>query len=297
MRYHVNTQIYYNTFKDIMQNYYEAHKDKTFALFLSAGYDSRSILYMCKQLDIPIRCYTFTLMDRVSTDCRVAVSEAQICGYDYSVVYIPVDENTIISNLEMLARKYGCRLKTEFECVLPLYYLHRAVREDIIFVGTDADNYFACGSKYGFHYRKFGDYGLTKYKEDKPKNSDTRYSHQEVFADAEFRQRMLLCDEFNQIEFDPYNTKQMYNIFEGTNWIEVNKPVRKLPIYEAFEQEFLREPPYRTSYQCGDSGIRELCSDVLLNSKYNTRGYKSAIGCYNEIVRGVVNDRVVPKLF
>lgn len=291
------TQVYYDTFKCIMQDYYNTYKSKEFALFLSAGYDSRSILYMCKRLNIPLHCYTFTLADRISTDCRVAVSESNFCGYDCTVVSIPTEDNVIVSDIELLAVKYGCKLKTEFECVLPLYYLHQAVSEPIIFVGTDADNYFACGSKYGFRYRKFGDLGLTKYKEDKPKNNDIKYCHQEIFADAEFKQRMLLCEEFNQLELDPYNTKQMYDIFEGTTWTEVNKPVHKLPIYEAFKSEFLREPAYRTSYQCGDSGVRELCSAVLLRSKYNTRNYMSVVGCYNEIVRRLVNDNASSALF
>lgn len=289
----MNWEDYYTSFQVVMCDYrarYITRESPKFALFLSAGYDSRSILYMCHRLEIPVHCYTFTLDDRISTDCRVAVAESERLGYECTVVKIPTDADTLIPVIETLAKKYGCRLKTEFECVLPLYYLHQAVTEKVILVGTDSDNYFACGSKYGLHYRKFGDEGLNRYKLDKPKNIDETYYYQEVFADAEFKQRMMLANEFGQIELDPYNTKIMYETFRDTTWDEVNKPIHKLPLYEAFTDEFEHEPPYRTSYQCGDSGVRELCADVLLNSKYNpNHKYKSVIGCYNEIVRRNVN--------
>lgn len=293
----MDATLYYSTFKEILLEYANTYSLKPFALFLSAGYDSRSILYMCKILDVPLHCYTFTLSDRMSTDARVALSEAHKCGYECSVVKIPIDNDVIITDLKLLAEVYDCKLKTEFECTLPLYYLHSAVEEKIILVGTDADNYFACGSKYGLHYRKFGELGLSKYKEDKPKNTDVRYKHQEIFADAEFKQRMLLCEKFNQIELDPYNTRKMYNIFVDTTWDELNKPKYKWPIYESFQYWFSNEPPYRTSYQCGDSGIRELCASVLLNSEFNVKNYKSVVGCYNELVRRVFDDRNRPKLF
>lgn len=279
-----------------MRRYQESYSGQKFALLLSGGYDSRSILYICEQLKIDLHCYTYTLSDRLSTDANLALSEAKKSGYDCTLVTIPRDANELLEKMILLAYKYKCTKKTEFECVLPLLYLHDAIDEKVILVGTDSDNYFACGSKYGLHYRQYGDLGLMRYKQDKPKNNDSRYDYQEIFADAEFDQRMMLCEEYGQIELDPYNTKQMYDVFDNTTWNQVNKPKNKFPIYETFKNRFDEAPAYRMSYQCGDSGIREFCAEVLLDSKYNTKRFKSVVGCYNELVKQYGGDVVVRKL-
>lgn len=269
---------FYDSFCDVLKSFYEIHSNKRIAIPLSGGYDSRFVLYTCLDLNIPIDCcYTFCVDNLISTDARTAELVCEKEGVPFRVVNIPIDQNTILETMIILANKYHCRKKTEFECVLPLYYLYQTVKEDILIVGTDSDNYFALGSKYGLHYKNLDD-GLTKFKND-------------LFGDpndGQIQQKALLDKEYKKYMFDPFNTTQIYNVFENTKWDDLNKPYKKGPLYVKFKDKYDEIKPYRSSYQCGDSGIRELCEKTLMNSKYNT-GYKSVVGCYNEIVREVNN--------
>ena len=264
-----------------MQNYYESNKEKTFSVLLSGGYDSRFVLYLCKDLNIPIsRCYTFSLDNKLSTDATLAKAVCKRENVDLNIVDIPTDSQTLISIMEELAADYNCIKKTDFECVLPLYCLWKNIEEDVILMGTDSDNYFALGKKYALHFKNLPD-GLTKYKEHLWSDPN----------DGQIQQKALLDTRYNKQMFDVFNTPQVYDAFKNTAWDELNKPYRKGPLYCKFSDRYDEIEPYRSSYQCGDSGIRELCANVLLNSKYNVDGkYKSVVGCYNEIRRNT-NDR------
>lgn len=268
----------YSTLSTVMLNYYTEHKDKTFTVLLSGGYDSRFVLYLCKDLNIPIsRCYTFSLENKLSTDAKLAKAVCDKENVELEIVNISVNADSIITIMEDLATNFNCVKKTDFECVLPLYCLWKNIKEDVILMGTDSDNYFALGKKYALHFKNLPD-GLTKYKEHLWGDPN----------DGQIQQKALLDSIYNKQMFDVFNTKEVYNVFENTTWDELNKPFRKGPLYCKFADRYDEISPYRSSYQCGDSGVRELCADVLLHSKYNVDGkYTSVIGCYNEIRRQI----------
>lgn len=278
---------FYPTICKGMVDFYEAHNDRTFAVFLSGGYDSRFVLYMCKELGIPVKCYTFTLDDRVSTDAKLAQEICEREDVECITVKIPTDAEIIFFTLEELARRYNCVKKTDFECGLPLYYLYKSVMEDVILMGSKSDDYFGLSKKFAIHYSKLPN-GLQMYKDE--------YLGKETNLNQAIQKEML-DRKFNKISFDPFDTYEVNALFENTTYDEVNKDHIKAPLYFSFKQRYDEMKPYHSNYQCGDSGIRELCADVLLNSKYNTKNFKSVVGCYNEMIRSIQDDRNNSKLF
>ena len=276
----------YQVISDTLFEFYMKNKDKTFSITLSGGYDSRFILYLCKSLNIPIKCcYTFCIENKLSTDLKLAKLVCEEEKVPLKVVTIPRNSSSIVKTMEILAKEYKCVKKTDFECTLPLYYLYKEINEDVILMGTDSDNYFALGRNYALHFKKFKD-GLTRYKEYLWSNPN----------DGQIQQKAMFDYKYNKQMFDVFNTKSVYDVFKDTSWNELNIPYKKGPLYIAFKSKYDLIKPYRVSYQCGDSGIRELCEEILMSSKYN-RGYKSVVGCYNEIVRSLVNDIHTTKLF
>ena len=266
----------YSALKSSMEKYYQANKDKTFTVLLSGGYDSRFVLYMCKELGIPIkRCYTFSLDNKLSTDARLAKEVCEQENVDLQIVRIPTDSVSVIQIMEELARDYGCVKKTDFECGLPIYCLWENVEEDVILMATDADNYFGLDKKFAIHYKDLPD-GLTKYKEYLWSDPNSGQVKQKAQLDKNYGKQM----------FDVFNSHEAHEAFKGTTWEELNKPHKKGVLYYKFADRYDAIKPYHSNYQCGDSGIRELCADVLLHSDYNPRGkYISVTGCYNEIRR------------
>lgn len=259
--------------------FYLSHKDATFSICLSGGYDSRFLLYLCESLNIPITsCYTFSLENHISTDAKIAKDVCEKENVRFKLISLPTEKNEIIRIMRMLAKNYKCVTKTDFECTFPLYFLYKSFTEDVVLTASDADCYFGLGRKYALHYKNLED-GLTKY----------RYDMFNGRANGQLTQRNLLAKEYDKIFFDPFYQFEVRKEFENTTWEELNVPYKKGPLYFKFSDRFDEIKPYRSSYQCGDSGIRELCESVLMSSKYNT-GYKSVVGCYNEIVREVNNE-------
>ena len=265
--------------RDTLLQFYNEHHTNSFSLLMSGGYDSRFVLYLCKDIGIPVHCYTFCIDGHVSTDLSTAKQVCSSEDVDLTVVSIPTNADEIVNTMEILASNYNCVKKTDFECVMPLYYLYKRIDEDIILMGTDSDNYFALGKKYALHFKHLED-GLTKYKECLWSDPN----------DGQIQQKALLDKNYGKKMFDMFNTPRVFSVFENTTWNELNIPYKKGPLYCAFHDKYDAIKPYRSSYQCGDSGIRELCSNILLNSKYNVNNYTSVVGCYNEIVRSIKNN-------
>lgn len=268
---------FYKSFSEELTAFYKANQEKTFAVLLSGGYDSRFILYACLDLGIPVGCcYSFSLEDMISTDAKLAEEICKIENIPFKRIRIPVKADLVIQTMELLAKQYKCRKKTEFECTLPMYYIFESVKEDVILRGNCSDNYFALDRQYALHFKNLED-GLTKFKE-------------KLFSEDNIDQKLqieLLCESFSKLAFDPFDTESVFKSFSNTTWQELNTPHIKGPLYSRFQEKFDAVKTYHANYQCGDTGIRELCADVLLKSRYNTKNFKSVVGCYNEIVRSV----------
>ena len=267
----------YTSICNELLTFYKANQNKSFSLLLSGGYDSRFILYACLDLNIPItRCYTFSIENRLSTDAILAEQICKAEHVDFQCVRIPTKSDIVIGLMEILARDFKCRKKTDFECSLPLYCLYQTIKEDIILVGSTADDYFGLTRRYGQKFKNLPD-ALTKFKECMNQNPNNNQTIQKALFDAHFNKHL----------FDAFNTDSVFKAFENTTWEELNKPFVKGPLYSQFKDRYDAIKPYHANYQCGDSGIRELCADVLLQSKYNRKKYTSVVGCYNEIIRSI----------
>ena len=268
---------FYKSFSEELTAFYKANQDKTFAVLLSGGYDSRFVLYACLDLGIPVECcYSFSLENVDSTDVKLAEEICKVENTPFKRIRMPVKADLVIQTMELLAKDFKCRKKTDFECSMPLYYSYTAVAEDVLLVGSTSDDYFGLTRKYGQRFKHLDD-GLTKFKESMLQNPNNNQAIQKSLFDK----------HFNKCLFDPFDAKSVHESFNNTTWQELNVPHVKGPLYSRFKDKFDSIKPYHSNYQCGDTGIRELCADVLLKSRYNTKNFKSVVGCYNEIVRSV----------
>ena len=106
--------------------------DNEVAVFLSSGIDSRCILFALLEYGKKVHAYSFTLDDRISTDCRVAEEVAKTYGVEFTRILLPTDINILKKDVVLLHDKYKCRKKTEYECVWPFLYSYKIVDEKVV---------------------------------------------------------------------------------------------------------------------------------------------------------------------
>lgn len=241
------------------------------AICLSSGVDSQSLLFAMMECGIEPHVYSFTLADRESTDFSVARSLADEYGLRFTKVTLPMDADVIISDCLLMARDYGARKKTEFECLWPFLYVYPLLCERYVVTGIPADGHFCLSKKGQMHYKD----RLREFRE-------------AYFANPNAGQRIMrgkLAERYGKVNIDPYYSSLISESVDGYTWDELNKPYQKMPIRNAFKQFDGMKVRRHTNYQKGDSGISEYFELVLM-TRLNADGkYKSVVGIYNKIVR------------
>ena len=116
--------------------------DDEVAVFLSSGIDSRCILFALLEYGKKVHTYSFTLDDRVSTDCRVAEDVSKTYGVEFTRIVLPTNINVLKKDIILLHEKYGCIKKTEYECVWPFLYSYKIIGEKVVSNGIRADIHF-----------------------------------------------------------------------------------------------------------------------------------------------------------
>lgn len=276
---------FHDSFINVICKYKDTYKDKSFAVLCSGGLDSLALLFACIEVGLPVHAYTFTLDDRVSTDCKLATIVCNDLNVEHTVVKVPTTESLIVNDMITLAKDFKCLTKTDFECSFPMLHLYQAITEDIILSGHFSDDYFGLTKYFAIHFLKTRT--LDEYKDEVWNSYNTNQKDTRALMDL----------KFNKLHLDPFDDPMIHKVFEGTTWYELNKPKIKMPIYLSFKDLFDKYSFYHSNYQCGDSGVREICAKAMLNSEYNVGNYKSATGAYNEIVRRLEYDRHSQKLF
>ena len=241
------------------------------ALCLSSGVDSESLMFAMIEADINPHIYSFTLDDRESTDFSVARLLAKEYNLRFTKVELPTDIERLISDCYLMARRYDARKKTEFECTWPFLYLYPLVEEKYVVTGINADCHFCLSKKGQMHYKdRVGEY------------RDMCFSNPRA---GQKIQRGFLAQDYGKINVDVYRAQSIIDCLDGHTWDELNKPLQKMPIRNAFKQ--FSEMPFRkhSNFQLGDSGIAEHFGS-LLNTRLNIGGKcKSVVGIYNRIIR------------
>lgn len=258
-----------------------AKTDRPF-IFLSGGADSNTLLFAALESGKKPITLSFHMDGVISRDFRQAKATAEIFGVPFIEVVLPSDVDTLKKDCTILAKKYGCRGKSDFECSWPMYRAFSAVAKyakkhkiahPTIFTGHAADIYYVLSKKGNMHYK------------DRPDDYRT-----ERFVDPKLSQRHvlpLISSDLGIANEIPWVDKKILNAFKGASLTDVNKPRQKEPSRLAFDEYFERTRIYQhTNFQLGDSGIAKHFECLLLDPEWNPGNkFKAVTGVYNELCR------------
>lgn len=255
-----------NDLKKIFENQIQ-QLPQDVALCLSGGIDSIALLSMLLEFGKNIHIYTFTLNDYISDDFRIAESLASRFNCEFNAVILPSDLEILKSDILKLHTIYGCRKKTDYECIWPFLYVYPNIKESIIVTGLGAEGHFGSTKKGSIHYKN----NLDEFR-------------QMFFANdnvSQIKQHTQLCKEYSLAHYFPFLTDDIKNYFMGKEWNDVNKPKAKQPIIDLISFDVKIKS---SNLQLG-SRIA-LHFDRLLQTNWNLHNYKSVVGIFNSVNKG-----------
>jgi len=257
--------------KDVLSKYANSVNDDHVGLLLSGGIDSASILFALQDAGKKVTCYSFMLDKKMSTDFRLARSNARKFNAEFRAVILPDDIETLKIDMRELKR-IGARSKTDFECFWPMLHTYKVIEQRVVYSGMGADGHFCLSKKGMIHFRDRIDVFR------KVTFGNKRYAQQILHKD--------FAKSLNKVAILPYISKEMQETIKGTTWSEANRPKQKQLILNAYPKCFSRMKVLpHTNLQLGDSGISDHFKK-LLDTNWNIKGWKSPVGIYNALVSG-----------
>lgn len=259
--------------KEILFNLLKSIPKDNVALGLSGGVDSQVLL--CTMLDCGIRPFTYTFCtdDRETRDLIVARNIANYYGLEHKTLTLSTDIDFLYNSAIELNNKYLCRKKTDYECFYPFLFIYPFLKENgikTLVLGSYFDGWVLSSKKATIHYRGREDEWRQIYHDKPNSNQVTQHS--------------IAQNYYGITVTMPYGDESVYNFFLGKSYEWCNKPKPKQCMIDLYPTHFARFKPVRhTNYQL--CGIADAFAK-LVNSKYNTKNYKSVVGIYNEINRG-----------
>lgn len=258
--------------------------DNTIYLLLSSGLDSQSLLFSALEMNKNVVVVSFTRNDYESRDFKIAKAMAKKLKLEFLPVYLPTTIQEIANYSIILAKKYKCKTKTEFECTFPMIFSYKEIsnhakRKAIIVSGLGADCYYVLSKKGILHYKN---------KPDEFRNMTYKKENY-----CQVNQHNILKKEFDIEHCIPYFDKRIFDLFKGSTWDECNRPKQKYHVRDQYKKDLIPNHYFNhTNYQLGDSGIADLFSN-LINTSWNTKNWKSVTGVYNAIVKGdIVSSKI-----
>lgn len=253
---------------------------KTVYSLLSGGVDSHVCLFAALELGLRPKVLSFTLADRESRDFRTARNTAAHFGLDFEPVVLNPTIDELKRHLWEVNFKYVTDQainKSAVECTWPMFHALRQMSSNSAFLcGFGGDTPFASSRKAKKMY-----YAGTLDKEVLAYYTNLRNDAQLSFIDNYQRVHKGI-----RRPVMPLNDMFMYTLFHGMDPFKLgNKPIQKAPLRLAFWEYFEQVQVYgQQSFQKGDTGISD-CFELLLQSDWNTKGYKSVVGIYNDCER------------
>lgn len=256
--------------KQVLLNQLKYIEDNNVALFLSAGIDSRALLFLLLELKKNVHIYTFRLDGVYSRDFKVAKQLAEFYNLEFTEVILPSDMHTLKTDLLYLINDLNLRKKTDIECTWAMLYAIKAVKEKYILAGLGADGHFVISKKGMIHYRHSVEL-MNQFR-------------QQLFSNPNYAQLQTLkciCDNYDKKIISPFINTDVINLFKDTSWDEINRPKQKQIIIDMYPSEFAKNKFFEhTNFQKGDSGISKHFEKLL---DTNWKVGKSVISIYNAI--------------
>jgi asparagine synthetase B (glutamine-hydrolysing) len=240
------------------------------ALFLSAGIDSRALLFGLLELKKNVHIYTFRLDGVYSRDFRISKELAEFYNLEFTEVILPNDIHTLKKDLLYLINDLKLKKKTDIECTWAMLYAIKMVKEKYIVAGLGADGHFVISKKGMIHYRDSIEH-MNQFRE-------------QLFSNPNYAQMQTLthiCKDYNKIIVSPFLDDGVVELFKDTSWEEINTTKQKQIILDMYASEFAKNKFFEhTNFQKGDSGISEHFEKLL---DTNWKVGKGVVSIYNAI--------------
>ena len=208
----------------LIRNIVDNETGNEVAILMSGGTDSCTLLFTALRLGKKVTCYTFKPFGQDTYDSTKAKEICDIFNVPITIIDLP--EVNIVNDFKLLASKYNCRKKTQYECTWPYIYTFPIIKEKYILSGLAADGYYGVSKKAMIHFR----HTLEKMQE----------FRKSYFKDnpnpAGYLQLKQFCEEYNKILCVPYLDDSVYDYFYDKTWEDINKPHQKHLIQSRFDE-------------------------------------------------------------
>lgn len=250
--------------KEILKNYIASLPSDEYALFLSGGMDSQLILMILLELKKKVSVYSFTRYDRQSSDYIRAKDLAAYYNIPFIGIGLKMDNRDILIKELSILKNFGCKKKTDFECVYPFFKSIPFLSQKWILSGHFADAYFCISKKGMIHYRdRIEEFRDMQYK------TKTQYN---ILGP-------LFKNYGHELPLYPYAIPEIREWFRGKSWDECNKPKQKqLIINELQRYNFPIRIEKHSNLQMGNSGISEGFNILLEGTSFD-----NVISIYNRL--------------
>lgn len=231
--------------------------DKEVAILLSGGVDSLSLAFACHRLGKKINAYNFHLDGNISYDTRKANIVCKI--FNWKIHNIIVPKINLERDFLILAKKFNCKKKTQFECTFPFLYVYPKIKEKYILSGILADGLYGVSKK-----------AMINFKEPKELFDKFRIDYFNNTNPAGLLQQFLLAKKYNKIFIYPYNTKKIKDFFMQFSHKELHNGKQKIHVRSAYKEEFKKIGSVKNHLNLQlDAGIDTLFEELLKNQAIN----------------------------
>lgn len=290
-----NVSFLRKTFEDYIRK--NIPEGETVNLLLSGGLDSSVVGFAAHELGHPVKAYTFQLGDNWSFDSKHACATADKMGWEWNLIQVPDDMDTAKKALRVLAKKFACRRKRDFETGYPALfaYRHIAKHSDSKYVlhGLCADTYFVLSRRANIEGIAGKNSDYDKYLAYRKMMFDPLHKHghaalNEKYSPSAMYQHLLLSRHYGLQMLCPFEDKRCGDFFFPYTWLELNQPRQKHHLAELYPK-YTKLCGHRNhrNYQI-EAGIPEFMQKLVNDPEWNKHGYKSASGIYNSLVRGEI---------
>ena len=269
------------------------------AVLLSSGADSHLLLFAALRLGKRPTVFSCTLAGQESQDFKGARNTAKLFGLKFVPVILPTDVEHLINYTKLL---YDDRInpglvvgKATAECTWPVAHALKAIKANgntEVITGFGGDTWYCtlrAQKKLWLkgQYQDVIDKYLVMAQNDNNGTDTGHWGGKDPQQVIRLNWMATFTPTIKKF-LVPFSDPKLFKVMAGMDPIRDGcRPIQKAPWRLAFWDEFekARASVYiHVPMQKGDSGIEEHFH-ILLQSRLNTKGYKSTIGIYNDQLR------------